>query len=142
MLCEISRCYEELDKFWTEEVCRAVTALESCRVDPRDVERWEESNASLQQTIESWKVWFFSISPGREQTKSFRLINNAAVSGTYSMITVQVPLFVHSTSSLRSVIYLTQGANLGAIASSLFPALSSNGGCGESMKVSPYNTRT
>jgi len=61
VLGEISRCYKELDKFWKEEICRADTAFRTRRVDPGDVERWRNFKASLQQTIESWKVWFRSI---------------------------------------------------------------------------------
>ncbi len=95
MLGEISRCYKELDKFWKEEICRADTAFRTRRVDPGDVERWRNFKASLQQTIESWKVWFRSVPLDGEQTNSFRPINKVAVSGIYSMITDQVPLFVH-----------------------------------------------
>jgi len=57
VLREIRRCYEDLDKFWTGEIRRAVKALETRYVDPRDVERWRGFKASLEQTIESWKVW-------------------------------------------------------------------------------------
>ena len=57
MLGEISRCYKELERFWTEEICRAATALRTRRVDPGDVERWRDYKTKLQQTIESWKVW-------------------------------------------------------------------------------------
>ena len=56
MLREIRRCYEDLDKFWTEEICRAVKALEMRYVDPGDVERWRGFKASLEKTIETWKV--------------------------------------------------------------------------------------
>ncbi len=57
MLSEISRCYKELEKFWTEEIGRAVTALQTRRVDPSEVERWRDFKTELQQTIESWEVW-------------------------------------------------------------------------------------
>jgi len=57
VLREIRRCYEDLDKFWTEEIRRAVKALEVRYVDPGDVERWRGFTASLEQTIGSWKVW-------------------------------------------------------------------------------------
>ncbi|KAI9457136.1 hypothetical protein F5148DRAFT_1223008 [Russula earlei] len=53
---EIRRCYMELDKFWTEEIRSAIKALDTRRVDPNDVERWRGFKASLEQTIESWKV--------------------------------------------------------------------------------------
>ena len=46
----------EIDKFWTEEICRAAKALERRRVDPDDVERWKNFHASLKGTIDSWKV--------------------------------------------------------------------------------------
>ncbi len=57
MLSEISRCYKELEKFWTEEIGRAVTALQTRRVDPSEAERWRDFKTELQQTIESWEVW-------------------------------------------------------------------------------------
>jgi len=56
VLIEIRRCYEELDKFRTEEICRAVEALEMCRVDLRDFERWKNCHANIKQAIELWKV--------------------------------------------------------------------------------------
>ena len=56
MLTEITQCYIELDKFWTEEISRAIEALRMHRVDPTDFERWENFHANLKQTIESWKV--------------------------------------------------------------------------------------
>ena len=62
VLREIRRCYEDLDKFWTEEICRAVKALEIRYVDPGDVERWRVFKVSLEQTIESWKVWSHALS--------------------------------------------------------------------------------
>ena len=95
-------------------------AFRTRRVDPGDVERWRNFKASLQQTIKSWKVWFRSILLDGEQTKYFRLIAKAALSGIYS---VQVPLFVHLPFHTGVFIYVTQGGDLGAIASSLFPAL-------------------
>jgi len=57
VLREIGRCFKDLDKFWAEEICRAMKALEISYVDPGDVERWRCFKASLEQTIESWKVW-------------------------------------------------------------------------------------
>lgn len=67
-LGEIRRCYIDLYKFWTEEICRAVKALETRRVDPDDVKRWRGFKASLEQTIELWKVWIHAFSLCREQT--------------------------------------------------------------------------
>ena len=120
MLGEISRCYEELHKFWKEEICRADAALRTRRVDPDDVERWRNFKASLQQTTESWKVWFRSIPVDGKLTHSFRLITKVTVFGVHS---VQIPPFVHLPFHTCVVIYVTQGGDLGAIASSLFPAL-------------------
>jgi hypothetical protein len=118
-----------LDKFWKEEICSADTAFRTRRVDPGDVERWRNFKASLEQTVESRKVWFLSIALDEEQTSSFRLINKVAVSGIYFMITVQVALFVHSPFHISIVIHFTQGGDLRAIASSLFPALNTLKGC-------------
>jgi len=56
VLCQIRQCYVEMDKFWREEICRAAKALERRRVDPGDVERWNNFHASLKETIDSWKV--------------------------------------------------------------------------------------
>jgi hypothetical protein len=46
----------ELDKFWTEEISRAIEALKMRRVDPMDSERWNNFHANLKRTIESWKA--------------------------------------------------------------------------------------
>jgi hypothetical protein len=56
VMAEIRRFYEELNKFWREEICCVVEALKKRRVDPRDFERWNGFRSSLKQTIESWKV--------------------------------------------------------------------------------------
>ena len=58
VLTEIRRCFIELNRFWTKEICSAVKALEMRHVDPKDIERWRSFHASLKQTIESWEVWF------------------------------------------------------------------------------------
>ncbi|KAF8461764.1 hypothetical protein DFH94DRAFT_71123 [Russula ochroleuca] len=55
VLTEIRRCYMEMDKFWTEEISRAIEALKMRRVDPTDFERWKNFHANLKQTTESWK---------------------------------------------------------------------------------------
>jgi len=57
VLAQIRRCYEELDKFWTDEIRRAVKALEMRRVDLKDFERWKKIDASLKQAVEYSKVW-------------------------------------------------------------------------------------
>ena len=58
VLSQIQQCYTELDKFWIEEIRRAVKALKMHRIDPTDFERWKLFRASLERTIESWwKVW-------------------------------------------------------------------------------------
>ena len=61
MMGEIRRFYEELNKFWREEVCHVVEALKKRRVDPRDFERWDSFRSSLKQTIEFWKACFFKL---------------------------------------------------------------------------------
>ena len=58
-MAEIRRFYEELNKFWREEICCVVEALKKRRVDPRDIERWNSFRSSLKQTIKIWKVRFF-----------------------------------------------------------------------------------
>ncbi|KAI0293250.1 hypothetical protein BC826DRAFT_391213 [Russula brevipes] len=55
VLIEIRRCYMELGKFWREEICRAIKALETRHVTSDDVERWRGFKARLEQTIQSWK---------------------------------------------------------------------------------------
>jgi hypothetical protein len=56
MLAEIWQFYEELNKFWIEEIRHVVDAVKSCRIDPRDFERWNNFYSSLKRTIEFWKV--------------------------------------------------------------------------------------
>jgi hypothetical protein len=59
LLNEIRQFYEELNKFWTEEIRHVVDALKNGRTDPRDLERWKNFHSSLRQTIGSWKVFRF-----------------------------------------------------------------------------------
>ena len=56
LLTEIRQCYVKLNKFWIEEISRAIDALKMRRVDPTDFERWKDFHANLKQTIKSWKV--------------------------------------------------------------------------------------
>ena len=58
MLTEIRQCYKELERFWEDEISRAIEALKTRRVDSTDSERWKNFHASLKQTIESWKVQY------------------------------------------------------------------------------------
>jgi hypothetical protein len=60
-MAEIRRLYEELNKFWREEICYVVEALKKRRVDPRDFERWNSFRSSLKQNIEFWKVCFLPL---------------------------------------------------------------------------------
>jgi hypothetical protein len=57
-MAEIRRFYEELNKFWREEICHVIEALTKRRVDSRDFERWNSFRSSLNQTIKAWKVCF------------------------------------------------------------------------------------
>ncbi len=59
MLAEIRQLYEELNKFWAEEVLYVGEALNKYRFDRRDLKRWNNFNSRLRQATESWKVWFF-----------------------------------------------------------------------------------
>ena len=56
LLTEIRQCYMELDKFWTEEISRAIESLKMRRINPTDFERWKTYRAGIKQTIDSWKV--------------------------------------------------------------------------------------
>jgi hypothetical protein len=61
VMAEIRRFYEELNKFWRDEICHVVEALKRRRVDPKDFERWNSFRSSLKQTIEFWKVCFLPL---------------------------------------------------------------------------------
>jgi hypothetical protein len=56
ILEEIRQCYIEIDKFWVDEVSRVTRALKQCRLDPEDIERWQQFREGLEQTIVDWKV--------------------------------------------------------------------------------------
>ena len=58
MLAEIRELYEELNKFWKEEIRHVDEALKKRRTDLRNFERWDNSYSSLMLTIEYWKVFF------------------------------------------------------------------------------------
>ncbi|KAH9984108.1 hypothetical protein BJV77DRAFT_1162758 [Russula vinacea] len=55
VVAKIRRFYEELNKFWTEEIRHVVEALKKGRTDPKDLERWNKFHSSLKQTLGSWK---------------------------------------------------------------------------------------
>jgi hypothetical protein len=57
-MAEIQRFYEELNRFWTEEIRHVVNALRRGRTDPKDLKRWDNFHSGLKQTLESWKVFF------------------------------------------------------------------------------------
>ena len=79
-MAEIRRFYEELNRFWTEEIGHVVEALQKRRIDPKDIERWNNFRSSLKQTIESWKVWFFFYSTMHfpiDQNTVFRIRHQA-----------------------------------------------------------------
>ena len=63
VLAEIKRCYMELYDFWTEEISRAMEAVEKRCIDRMDSERWRNFHANLTQTIEPWKVWYVFLLP-------------------------------------------------------------------------------
>ena len=50
----------ELDKFWTDQISRAIEALKMWRVDLTDLEPWRNFHSNLKQTIELWKVHMVS----------------------------------------------------------------------------------
>ena len=56
MMAEIRQFYDELNKFWREEICHVVEALKKGRVDPKDFEHWNNFRSSLNQTVDLWKV--------------------------------------------------------------------------------------
>ena len=98
-MAEIRRLYQELNKFWREEICHVVEALKRRRVDPRDFERWNGFHSSLKQTIELWKVCLLpqllSI-PNRSNTMS-RTDHQAAILKPYPAITHPLLQSVYST---------------------------------------------
>ena len=58
-MAQIRRFYEELNKFWKDEICHIAEALKKGRTDPEDLERWKNFHSSLKQTIMCWKVCVF-----------------------------------------------------------------------------------
>ena len=70
LLTEIRRCYMELERFWTEEISRAIQALKMRRVDLADFERWKYFHANLKQTTGSWKVQYGFFSHAAKQSNN------------------------------------------------------------------------
>jgi len=58
VLAEIRGFYEELNKFWKEEIYHVAEALKKRRTDLKDFECWEDFHSSLKLTIEFWKVFY------------------------------------------------------------------------------------
>jgi hypothetical protein len=76
VVAEIRRFYEELNKFWTEEIHCVVEALrKKGRTDPKDLERWNNFHSGLKQTVESWKVYFppFNMYSATDPSTVFRI---------------------------------------------------------------------
>ena len=99
MLAEIRRCYEELDKFWADEIRRAVKALEMRRVDLKDFERWKDFHTSIKKAIEDSKVWqCTSLMRSRMKRNTlFRLDHQAVILKSYAAKTHNLQLFVYSS---------------------------------------------
>ena len=89
-MVEIQRFYEELNKFWREEICCAVEALKRRRVDPRDFERWNGFRSSLKQTVEFWKVCLVPLLLGIPDRS-----NNISRSGHQPVILKPHPAITH-----------------------------------------------
>ena len=100
MMAEIRRFYEELNKFWREEICHVIEALKKRRVDSRDIERWNSFRSSLNQTIEAWKVCFLPLLllciPNRSNTMS-RTGHQAVILKPHPAITYPLLLSVYSS---------------------------------------------
>ncbi|KAI0248448.1 hypothetical protein BJV78DRAFT_1235937 [Lactifluus subvellereus] len=56
ILKEIQRCYNEMDRFWVDEVRRVTKALKDRRLDPEDIDRWRCFRESLKQNITGWET--------------------------------------------------------------------------------------
>ncbi|KAI0259463.1 hypothetical protein BC834DRAFT_1035892 [Gloeopeniophorella convolvens] len=56
VLKEIRQCYNDMDKFWVEEIGRVTESLKTRRIDPEDANRWRAFRDSLQRTINCWKT--------------------------------------------------------------------------------------
>ena len=127
-MAEIRRFYEELNKFWREEIFHVVEALKKRRVDPKDFERWNSFRSSIKQTIEFWKVCFLPLLlciPDRSNTLS-RTDHQAVILKPYPAITHPHLQSVYSASVFLSIDSV-QGVDLGTIASSLTSASGSFG---------------
>jgi hypothetical protein len=107
VLTEIRRCYMEMDKFWTEEISRAIEALKMRRVDPTDFERWKNFHANLKQTTESWKVQYGSLLLCRavptDQNPLFRMSHQVVMLKSYGATTHPHLRFAILTSTLASL---------------------------------------
>ena len=126
-MVEIRRFYEELNKFWTEEIRCVIEALKKGRTDPKDLERWNKFHSCLKQTLESWKVClspyyvFYNRSKYRVQSRQSSGGDETLRSNNTSSSTVCLFPF-HFVVIL---IDRAQGADLGVIAFSLSPTIGS-----------------
>ena len=57
VLDQIRQCYIEMDKFWVDEVQHVTKSLKNRRVDPEDIDRWQNFRESLEHSIAYWEVW-------------------------------------------------------------------------------------
>lgn len=127
VLSEIRRSYMELDKFWTEEIRCAVKALNTRRLDLDDVERWRGFKANLEKNIESWKVMVPRFGSMQRAHQIFQTTGNKQGISIWSISHKHSPgssVRLFALPHCVMLLSLAQAADLGAIASSLSPALS------------------
>ncbi|KAF8486068.1 hypothetical protein DFH94DRAFT_166762 [Russula ochroleuca] len=116
VLTEIRQCYMELDKFWTEEISRAIEALKMRRVDPTDFERWKSFHVNLKQTIESWKNELPSGGaqiPPCNNTSSSKDADIGAIASSMSSVMGSLTSALECVTSSNSLKYLPSGTAIG-----------------------------
>ena len=106
-MAEIRRFYEELNKFWKDEICHVAEALKKGRIEPGDLERWKNFHSSLKQTIKFWKVCVFSSTMHFqiEQNIVFRIGHQTAMPKPYTATIHPLLLFVHPPFCFGSSLY-------------------------------------
>ena len=128
LLAEIRRLYEELNEFWKEEIRHVTEALNQGRTDPRDFKLRNNFYSSLKRTIEFWKVGFspFALHFPTNQNTLFRVGHQAMMLKPYAATLCLLLQFVYFSFGLTYLILIMlQGADLGAIASSLSTTMGS-----------------
>jgi hypothetical protein len=135
MLAEIRRCYAELDKFWTEEIFRAIEALKTHRIDPPISNAGRTFIQTLNKLLSPGRYrivsYFLCCALPTNQNNLFRMSYQVAMLKPYAATAHSCLRLAHFSLPLSHPFKLlyAQESDIGAIANSLSSAVGCSHQC-------------